>query len=48
MDKQEKAQIILKEVDETYCIPTYMEEYVKRAIVRALTKIEKEEGAEIE
>lgn len=38
MDK--RIDIILKEVDHEYSIPSYMEDYVKRGIARALNKID--------
>lgn len=35
-----RVDIILKEVDQEYSIPTYMEDYVKRGITRALKPID--------
>lgn len=40
MDK--RVDIILQEVDQEYSIPSYMEEYVKRGIARALKKIDQQ------
>ncbi len=34
--------IILEEVDQEYTIPSYMEDYVKRGIARALKKIDQQ------
>lgn len=44
MTKPEKAKIILQTVDEAYSIPSYMEEDVRTAIVKALVMIEREEA----
>ncbi len=35
-----RVDIILREVDQEYSIPSYMEDYVKRGIVRALKQID--------
>ena len=40
MTKQEQAQIIFREVDEEYSIPSYMEDDVIRGIMAGLKKIE--------
>jgi hypothetical protein len=37
-----RVDIILKEVDQVYTIPTYMEEYVKSGIDKALKKIDQD------
>lgn len=37
-----RVDIILKEVDQEYSLPTYMDDYVKRGIARALKKIDKD------
>jgi hypothetical protein len=41
--KPEKALIIQQAVDEAYPIPSYLEEDVQTAIVKALVQIEREE-----
>lgn len=38
MTQEEKAKIILKEVNEAYTIPVYMEKYVIKAIIAGLEK----------
>ncbi|MDF2537702.1 MAG: hypothetical protein K0S76_723 [Herbinix sp.] len=35
-----RVDIILEEVDQEYTIPSYMEDYVKRGIAKALKKID--------
>ena len=35
-----RIDIILHEVDQEYSIPSYMEDYVRRGITRALKKID--------
>ena len=37
-----RIDIILEEVDQEYSIPSYMEEYVKRGIARALKQIDQQ------
>jgi hypothetical protein len=37
-----RVNIIMQEVDQEYSIPTYMEDYVKRSIARALKKIDQQ------
>jgi hypothetical protein len=37
-----RVNIILEEVDQEFTIPSYMEDYVKRGIVRALKKIDQD------
>lgn len=44
MKRTEKAEIILQAVDEAYSIPSYLEEDVRLAIIKALVIIEKEEA----
>ena len=44
MKKTDKAKIILKAVDEAYSIPSYLEEDVRLAIIKALVIIEAEEA----
>jgi hypothetical protein len=44
MTKPEIAQIILECVDEAYPVPTYFEDDVREAIVKALVIIEREEA----
>lgn len=46
MTKRQQAEIILQEVNEQYTIPTYMEDFVMKGILTALTKIELEEKKE--
>lgn len=43
MTKEKKAKIILKELDNEYSVPSYMEEYAIRGIIKALSIIEKKE-----
>lgn len=38
-----RVDIILEEVDQEYSIPSYMEDYVKRGIARALKKIDQQQ-----
>jgi hypothetical protein len=38
-----RVNIILEEVDKEYTIPTYMEDYVKRGIAKALKKIDQQQ-----
>jgi hypothetical protein len=38
-----RIDIILEEVDQEYSIPTYMEDYIKRGITRALKKIDQQQ-----
>lgn len=38
-----RINIILEEVDQEYSIPSYMEDYVKRGIARALKKIDQQQ-----
>ncbi|MDF2524221.1 MAG: hypothetical protein K0R31_1862 [Clostridiales bacterium] len=44
MKRTEKAEIILRSVDEAYSIPSYLEEDVRLAIVKAIVIIEREEA----
>jgi hypothetical protein len=44
MKRTEKAEIILQSVDEAYSIPSYLEEDVRLAIVKALVIAEREEA----
>lgn len=44
MTKPEKAHRILNAVDEAYSIPSYLQEDVHTAIVKALVQIEREEA----
>lgn len=37
-----RIDIILQEVDQEYSIPSYMEDYVKRGIAKALRKIDQD------
>ncbi len=37
-----RIDIILQEVDQEYAIPSYMEDYVKRGIAKALKKIDQD------
>lgn len=37
-----RVNIILEEVDQEFSIPSYMEDYVKRGIARALKKIDQD------
>ncbi len=37
-----RVDIILQEVNNEFSIPTYMEDYVKRGIARALKKIDQD------
>jgi hypothetical protein len=37
-----RVDIVLHEVDSEYGIPSYMEDYVKRGIARALKKIDEQ------
>jgi hypothetical protein len=39
----QRVNIILEEVDQEYSIPSYMEDYVKRGITRALKKIDQQQ-----
>jgi hypothetical protein len=39
----QRVGIILEEVDQEYSIPSYMEDYVKRGIVKALKKIDQQQ-----
>lgn len=43
MNNQEKAELIAEGVDEVYLIPTYMEELVKKAIIKVLAEIDRRE-----
>lgn len=45
MSKEEKAKIILAELNNEYSIPSYMEEDVLKGIIAGLAKIEREEKA---
>lgn len=45
MTKREQAEIILRELDKEYGIPSYMEDDAIRGIMAGLTQIEKQEGA---
>lgn len=38
----QRINIIMEEVDQEYSIPSYMEEYVKRGIARALKRIDQQ------
>lgn len=40
--EDKRVDVILQEVDQEYSIPSYMEEYVKRGIARALKKIDQQ------
>ena len=44
MTKEQKVNIILKEVNEQYTVPSYMEKFVKDGIRKALNRIEKAES----
>ncbi|WP_154430266.1 hypothetical protein [Roseburia porci] len=46
MSKEEKAKIILKEVNDEYTLSSYMEDDILRGIIKALTIIEKREKTE--
>ena len=48
MNRLDKVKIILNAVDEAYRIPSYLEDDVNEAIVKALVIIEKEEAKEVE
>ena len=43
MGKPEQAKIVLHEVDKAYSVPSYMENDVQEAIVKALVIIERKE-----
>lgn len=43
-EKIEKAKIILRELNEEYTIPSYMEEYALKGIITGLSKIEQSLG----
>ena len=45
MTKREQAEIILRELDKEYGIPSYLEDDAIRGIMAGLTQIEKKEGA---
>ena len=46
MSKEKQINIIFKEIDKVYTVPTYMEKRVKEGIAVALEKIEKGEKHE--
>ncbi|HHV13242.1 MAG TPA: hypothetical protein GXX75_23500 [Clostridiales bacterium] len=48
MTREEKARIILEAVDEAYPVPSYHEDDVREAIVKALVVIERKEAEENE
>ena len=43
MSKEEQAKIILRELNEVYSIPTYMEKYVIKGIMSGLDQIKAKE-----
>lgn len=47
MSKEEQAKIILRELNEVYSIPTYMEKYAIKGIMSGLDQIaaKEEKGA---
>jgi hypothetical protein len=48
LTKAEKVKIILQAVDEAYLIPSYFEEDIQTAVMKALVMIEKKEAEEVE
>ncbi len=44
MTKREQAEIILRELDKEYGVPSYLEDDAIRGIMAGLTQIEKRKG----